>query len=132
MGDEFVNQTPVIPTVALDNLLLIIDTHTPYAATGDSFTSSQVTVGTLLRAAATLYDPLGAAAAAQAAAQAYFTAGTNITIVGGVISASGGSGSGTVTTVSVVTANGVSGSVANATTTPAITLTINTIDGGTY
>lgn len=32
-------------------------------------------------------------------------------------------GSGTVTTVSVVTANGISGSVANATTTPAITLT---------
>lgn len=31
---------------------------------------------------------------------------------------------GTVTTVSVVTANGVSGSVANATTTPAITLTV--------
>jgi hypothetical protein len=37
------------------------------------------------------------------------------------------SGSGTVTTVSVVTANGVSGSVANATTTPAITLTLGAI-----
>lgn len=36
-------------------------------------------------------------------------------------------GSGTVTTVSVVTANGVSGSVANATTTPAITLTLGAI-----
>ena len=35
--------------------------------------------------------------------------------------------SGTVTTVSVVTANGVSGSVANATTTPAITLTLGAI-----
>jgi hypothetical protein len=34
---------------------------------------------------------------------------------------------GTVTTVSVVTANGVSGSVANATTTPAITLTLGNI-----
>jgi hypothetical protein len=40
--------------------------------------------------------------------------------------ASGG-GSGTVTTVSVTTANGVSGSVANATTTPAITLTLGAI-----
>lgn len=40
---------------------------------------------------------------------------------------SGGGGSGTVTTVSVVTANGVSGSVANATTTPAITLTLGAI-----
>ena len=35
--------------------------------------------------------------------------------------------SGSVTTVSVVTANGVSGSVANATTTPAITLTLGAI-----
>jgi hypothetical protein len=40
-------------------------------------------------------------------------------------SASGGSG--TVTGVSVVTANGVSGSVANPTTTPAITLTLGAI-----
>lgn len=36
-------------------------------------------------------------------------------------------GSGTVTSTSVVTANGVSGSVANATTTPAITLTLGAI-----
>lgn len=36
-------------------------------------------------------------------------------------------GSGTVTTVSVVTANGVTGSVANATTTPAITLSLGAI-----
>ena len=38
-----------------------------------------------------------------------------------------GAGGGTVTTVSVVTANGVSGSVANATTTPAITLALGAI-----
>lgn len=37
------------------------------------------------------------------------------------------SGSGTVTSVSIVTANGVSGSVATATTTPAITLTLGAI-----
>ena len=37
------------------------------------------------------------------------------------------SGSGTVTSVSVVTANGVSGTVATATTTPAITLTLGAI-----
>lgn len=36
-------------------------------------------------------------------------------------------GAGTVTTVSVVTANGISGSVANPTTTPAITLTLGAI-----
>lgn len=40
---------------------------------------------------------------------------------------SGGGGSGTVTTVSVVTANGVSGSVADPATTPAITLTLGAI-----
>lgn len=38
-----------------------------------------------------------------------------------------GVGSGTVTSVSVTTANGVSGSVANATTTPAISLTLGAI-----
>ena len=40
-----------------------------------------------------------------------------------------GPGAGTVTTVSVVTANGISGSVANATSTPAITLTLATVNG---
>lgn len=39
----------------------------------------------------------------------------------------GGGGSGTVTSVSVVTANGISGSVATANTTPAITLTLGAI-----
>ena len=43
----------------------------------------------------------------------------------------GGGGSGTVTSVSVVTANGVSGSVANSTTTPAITLTLGDISAAT-
>lgn len=41
---------------------------------------------------------------------------------GNLVTAGGGGGSGTVTSVSVVTANGFSGTVANATTTPAITL----------
>lgn len=40
------------------------------------------------------------------------------------IAAAAGAGTGTVTNVSVVTANGFSGSVANPTTTPAITLTL--------
>jgi len=39
----------------------------------------------------------------------------------------GGGGGGTVTSVSVTTANGVSGSVADATTTPALTLTLGAI-----
>lgn len=50
--------------------------------------------------------------------------GSTITINGsGVISAAGGGGSGTVTSVSVVSANGFTGTVANAATTPEITLT---------
>lgn len=55
-------------------------------------------------------------------------AGEFLTTNGTVLSwAAVSGGSGTVTTVSVVTANGVSGSVANATTTPAITLTLGAI-----
>jgi hypothetical protein len=43
------------------------------------------------------------------------------------VTGGGGGGSGTVTSVSVTTANGVSGSVANPTTTPAITLSLGAI-----
>ena len=54
-------------------------------------------------------------------------AGSNITVTGAwpnqTIAAAGGGGSGTVTSVSVVGANGFAGTVATATTTPAITLT---------
>lgn len=47
--------------------------------------------------------------------------------VGSASCSGGGGGSGTVTSVSVSTANGVSGVVANPTTTPAITLTLGAI-----
>jgi hypothetical protein len=57
----------------------------------------------------------------------FLSLGTNLSITGTTLDATGGGGSGTVTTVSVTTANGVSGSVANATTTPAITLTLGAI-----
>jgi hypothetical protein len=54
-------------------------------------------------------------------------AGTNVTITGTwpnqtINSSGGGGGSGTVTSASVVSANGLAGTVANPTTTPAITL----------
>ncbi len=45
----------------------------------------------------------------------------------GWVAVGAGGGAGTVTSVSVVTANGVSGSVATSTTTPAITLTLGAI-----
>lgn len=64
--------------------------------------------------------------------------GTNVTLtvaddptngeIDVTIAASGGGGGGTVTDVSVVTANGISGSVATSTTTPAITLTLGDIN----
>lgn len=57
-------------------------------------------------------------------------AGTNITVTGSWPNQtinSTASGSGSVTSVSVVTANGVSGTVATATTTPAITLALGAI-----
>lgn len=55
----------------------------------------------------------------------YFYDGAAWTAIGG------GGGGGTVTTVSVVTNQGVSGSVANPTTTPAITLTLGALTGVT-
>jgi len=48
-------------------------------------------------------------------------------VTGRLLTDVSGGGSGTVTDVSVVTANGVSGSVATSTTTPAITLTLGAI-----
>jgi hypothetical protein len=48
-------------------------------------------------------------------------------IGGQIVQPGGGTGSGSVTTVSVVAANGISGTVANPTTTPAITLTLGAI-----
>lgn len=55
------------------------------------------------------------------------TIGSNLTFSGGTLSGSAPGGGGTVTDVSVTTANGVSGSVSNSTTTPAITLTLGAI-----
>jgi hypothetical protein len=74
----------------------------------------------------TLGGILGTANGGTGTAAPALVAGTNITITGTwpnqTINSSGGGGSGTVTSVSVVSANGLAGTVANATTTPAITL----------
>ena len=76
----------------------------------------------------TLSGTLGIANGGTGTSTPGLVAGTNVTITGTwpnqTINSSGGGGggSGTVTSVSVVSANGLAGTVANATTTPAITL----------
>lgn len=74
-------------------------------------------LGTAATSSSAAFDPAGAATAAQNAAEAYARS-----LLSGIPS-----GTGSVTSVSVTTANGVSGVVATPTTTPAITLTLGAI-----
>ncbi|KIO78612.1 hypothetical protein TH53_02315 [Pedobacter lusitanus] len=53
--------------------------------------------------------------------------GTGLSFTGNTLNAASGGGSGSVSSVSVVTANGISGLVSNPTTTPAISLTLGDI-----
>ena len=98
-------------------------------ATGLTTTGGPITTsGTI-----TLAGILAVASGGTGTATPALVAGTNVTITGTwpnqtINSSGGGGGSGTVTTVSVVSANGLAGTVANATTTPAITLS-TTITG---
>jgi len=79
-------------------------------------------------------DVIAAGVATYLLPASYGTAGQALTDVSGSgtpralsWASAGGGGSGTVTTVSVATALGVSGSVTNPTTTPAITITLGAI-----
>ncbi len=67
-------------------------------------------------------DPTGVACSGNAKIDLRTPGGTLYTCQSGVYAAAGGGGSGTVTTVSVATANGFAGTVANQTTTPAISV----------
>lgn len=77
------------------------------------------TFGSAAFVAASTFEP----ALGNPAADGYVLASTTGGVRSWVPNGGGGGGSGTVTTVSVATANGMAGSVANASTTPAITLT---------
>jgi len=69
---------------------------------------------------------LGSGASGTAVSE--ITLGTGLSFTGNVLNiAGGGSGGGTVTSASVVSANGISGTVANPTTTPAFTLALGAI-----
>jgi fructose-specific component phosphotransferase system IIB-like protein len=98
-------------------------------STGLTLTGGPITgSGTL-----TLGGTLAVASGGTGTASPSLVAGTNVTISGSwpnqtVNSTAGGGGGGTVTSVSVVSGNGLAGTVANATTTPAITLS-TTVNG---
>ncbi len=89
--------------------------------TGDQDLSAYLATAT----AASTYQPLNAKLSAFSALANGSGALTNNG--SGVLTWAASGGTGTVTSASVVTANGVSGSVATATTTPAITITLGAI-----
>ena len=94
-------------------------------------TTVTVPVTELVVTAETRTGATGATGAAGVGVPAGGTAGQVLSKIDGTDYntqwSAGGGGSGTVTSVSVTTANGVSGSVATATTTPAISLTLGAI-----
>lgn len=73
------------------------------------------------------YIPPGGSASSSAQIVALFTGCSGTLYLGADGACHAASGSGTVTSASVVTANGVSATVANATTTPAFTFTLGAI-----
>lgn len=102
-------QLPVTSTLVLGQQFNIVNTSSVAITVNSSGGNLVQTIAAASSAIVTCILTSGTTAASWSVA--YFTAG----------------GTGTVTTVSVVTANGISGSVANPTTTPAITLTLGAI-----
>lgn len=106
-----------------DDLLMVVDvSDTTMAPTG---TNKKLPAGSLTIAPGQI---TGFDESVDDRVAALLVAGTNVTLVYDdvahtlTVGAAGGGGSGTVTSASVATANGFAGTVANATTTPAITI----------
>jgi hypothetical protein len=122
--------TGTVVDTAADWLVYVDVSDTSMAASG---TDKKVSLATL--AAALSPTALGAIGATtllgnptgSSASPSAITLGAGLSFVGSTLVSTAGSGAGTVTTVSVVTANGISASVANPTTTPALTFTLGDI-----
>lgn len=133
-----VSGTPALATVATSGSASDLGSGTLAAARGGAGTVSGVLKanGSGVVSAAAAGTDYVAPAGNVATATALAANGTNcsagsyplgVDASGNAESCTAASGSGTVTSVSVTTANGVSGSVATATSTPAITLTLGAI-----
>lgn len=113
-GIEAVNAQSAIEEVVSDTGVLLAGKVSTGAVTTSGLTMSTARL-------------LGRGSAAAGALEEIIL-GTNLSMTGTTLNAAGGGGgSGTVTSVSVTTAAGVSGTVATATTTPAITITLGAI-----
>lgn len=112
-----------------DDLYYVAPTGTSFSAIGptyNTFEGRHIFVGGLAVYEPD-YDTSGAPGTGTVIAGKTGVIGPNAIVKRGMVTDLGSGSYGTVTTVSVTTANGVSASVANATTTPALTFTLGAI-----
>ncbi len=121
-----VNNWPVLGVTGRVDLDALTVDGVPITANGATYPITAVLGGTG-QIAYTTGDTLYSSATNVLSKLTVGATGNVLTVAGGVPTWAAPATSGTVTTVSVSTANGVSGIVATATSTPAITLTLGAI-----